>query len=165
MMAGALGYRLPAGNWSPAGWTAPTDRGKESLITDRHVHLDVAWKTPQFWLVWSVLCLNVTAGIGIIGMASPMLQEVFGGRLIGISLAFNDLDAAQKGQIAAIAAGFTGLLSLFNIGGRFFWASLSDRLGRKMTYSVFFLLGCALYALARPPPRWATSRSLSAASA
>jgi MFS family permease len=146
MMAGALGYRLPGGNWAPAGWKPPTDRGKESLITDRHVHLDVAWKTPQFWLVWSVLCLNVTAGIGIIGMASPMLQEVFGGRLIGINVGFNDLDAAQKGQIAAIAAGFTGLLSLFNIGGRFFWASLSDRLGRKMTYSVFFLLGCALYA-------------------
>jgi len=110
------------------------------------VHLDVAWKTPQFWLVWGVLCLNVTAGIGIIGMASPMLQEVFGGHLIGVNLGFNDLDAAQKGQIAAIAAGFTGLLSLFNIGGRFFWASLSDRLGRKTTYSVFFLLGCALYA-------------------
>jgi MFS family permease len=146
MMAGALGYRLPAGNWAPAGWTPPTDRARERLITDRHVHLDVAWKTPQFWLVWGVLCLNVTAGIGIIGMASPMLQEVFGGRLIGINVGINDLDAAQKGQIAAIAAGFTGLLSLFNIGGRFFWASLSDRLGRKMTYSVFFLLGCALYA-------------------
>ena len=146
MMAGALGYRLPAGNWAPAGWTPPTDRAQSSLITDRHVHLDVAWKTPQFWLVWSVLTLNVTAGIGIIGMASPMLQEVFGGRLIGINLGFNDLDVAQKGQIAAVAAGFTGLLSLFNIGGRFFWASLSDRLGRKLTYSIFFLLGCALYA-------------------
>jgi MFS family permease len=146
MMAGALGYRLPAGNWAPDGWTPPTDRSKTSLITDRHVHLDVAWKTPQFWLVWSVLCLNVTAGIGIIGMASPMLQEVFGGKLIGVGLSFNDLDTTQKGQIAAIAAGFTGLLSLFNIGGRFFWASMSDRLGRKLTYSIFFLLGCALYA-------------------
>ncbi len=146
MMAGAPGYRLSAGNWAPAGWALPVDRAKESLITDRHVHLDVAWKTPQFWLVWGVLCLNATAGIGIIGTTSPMLQEVFGGRLIGIHLAFNDLDAAQKGQIAAIAAGFTGLLSLFNIGGRFFRASLSDRLGRKMRYSVFLLLGCALNA-------------------
>ncbi len=146
MMAGALGYRLPPGNWAPAGWKPPTNHGKSGLITDRHVHLDVAWKTPQFWLVWGVLMLNVAAGIGIIGMASPMLQEVFGGRLLGISASFNELDAAQKGQIAAIAAGFTGLLSLFNIGGRFFWASLSDRIGRKTTYSVFFLLGCALYA-------------------
>ncbi len=93
-----------------------------------------------------MLCLNVTAGIGVIGMASPLLQEVFGGKLIGLDLAFNDLDAAQKTQIAAIAAGFTGLLSLFNIGGRFFWASLSDYLGRKTTYSIFFLLGFALYA-------------------
>jgi MFS family permease len=146
MMAGALGYRVPADNWKPAGWQPPAEPSKKSMITDNHVHLDVAWKTPQFWLVWGVLCLNVTAGIGIIGMASPLLQEVFGGKLIGLDLAFNDLDAAQKTQIAAIAAGFTGLLSLFNIGGRFFWASLSDKLGRKLTFSIFFLLGCALYA-------------------
>ena len=146
MMAGALGYRVPAENWTPAGWQPPANGEKKGMITDRHVHLDVAWKTPQFWLVWGVLCLNVTAGIGIIGMASPLLQEVFAGKLIGIDVAFNDLDAAQKAQIATIAAGFTGLLSLFNIGGRFFWASLSDKLGRKLTYSIFFLLGCALYA-------------------
>jgi MFS family permease len=146
MMAGALGYRVPAENWKPAGWEPPKDAEKKGMITDRHVHLDVAWKTPQFWLVWGVLCLNVTAGIGIIGMASPLLQEVFAGKLIGIDVAFNDLDTAQKAQIATIAAGFTGLLSLFNIGGRFFWASLSDKLGRKLTYSIFFLLGCALYA-------------------
>jgi MFS family permease len=145
MMAGALGYRVPANNWKPKGWTPPAE-SKSSMITDRHVHLDVAWRTPQFWLVWGVLCLNVTAGIGIIGMASPLLQEVFGGKLIGVDLAFNDLSAAQKGQIAAVAAGFTGLLSLFNIGGRFFWATLSDKLGRKLTYSIFFLLGCSLYA-------------------
>ncbi|BCK86448.1 hypothetical protein MIZ01_0204 [Sideroxyarcus emersonii] len=146
MMAGALGYRVPDHNWKPAGWQPPAEPSGKSMITDRHVHLDVAWRTPQFWLIWSVLTLNVTAGIGIIGMASPMLQEVFAGKLIGVDLAFNDLNPAQKGQIAAIAAGFTGLLSLFNIGGRFFWASLSDKLGRKMTYSIFFLLGCALYA-------------------
>jgi MFS family permease len=146
MMAGALGYRVPSDNWQPAGWQPPQEPATKSMITDRHVHLDVAWRTPQFWLVWGVLCLNVTAGIGIIGMASPLLQEVFGGKLIGVDLAFNDLNAAQKGQIAAVAAGFTGLLSLFNIGGRFFWASLSDKLGRKLTYSIFFLLGCSLYA-------------------
>src|SRR5258708_38235580 len=80
-----------------------------------------------------VLCLTVTAGIGIIGMASPMLQEIFAGQLIGVDLKFNELTAAQKGQIAAIAAGFTGLLSLFNIAGRFIWASCSDYLGRKTT--------------------------------
>jgi MFS family permease len=96
--------------------------------------------------LWGVLCLNVTAGIGIIGMASPMLQEVFGGKLIGIDVAFNDLTTEQKTAIAAVAAGFTGLLSLFNIGGRFVWASLSDKIGRKMTYYTFFLLGFALYA-------------------
>src|SRR5690606_3103011 len=93
--------------------------------------------------------LNVSAGIGVIGMASPMLQEVFGGALIGRpELGFGQLDAGQRTMIAGIAAGFTALLSLFNILGRFFWASLSDRLGRKITYFVFFGLGIALYALA-----------------
>src|SRR5690348_6037416 len=118
------------------------------MITARHVHLNEAHKTPQFWLIWWVLCLNVTAGIGIIGMASPMLQEVFAGKLIGITATFNELTAAQRVQIAAIAAGFTGLLSLFNIGGRFVWASLSDYLGRKLTYYTFFVLGIVLYASA-----------------
>jgi MFS family permease len=146
MMAGALGYRVPADDWKPAGWTPPANDRGNNMISIGHVHLDVAWKTKQFWLVWGVLCLNVTAGIGILGMASPLLQEVFAGKLIGIDVAFNDLTAAQKGQIAAIAAGFTGLLSLFNIGGRFFWASLSDKLGRKLTYAIFFVLGFGLYA-------------------
>ncbi len=93
-----------------------------------------------------MLCLNVTAGIGVLGMASPLLQEVFGGKLIGVAAAFNDLTDEQKKSIAAIAAGFTGLLSLFNIAGRFFWASLSDYIGRKATYYTFFILGIALYA-------------------
>jgi MFS family permease len=82
-------------------------------------------------------------------MASPMLQEIFAGKLIGLpDVGFNQLDAAQKATIAGIAAGFAGLLSLFNIGGRFFWASLSDKIGRKNTYYTFFILGIALYALA-----------------
>jgi MFS family permease len=103
----------------------------------------------QFWLIWGVLCLNVSAGIGVIGLASPMLQEIFGGRLIGQpDVPFTALDQAQATMVATIAAGFTGLLSLFNIGGRFFWASLSDIIGRKATYYTFFLLGIVLYASA-----------------
>jgi MFS family permease len=104
------------------------------------------WGIPQFWLVWMVLCMNVSAGIGVIGMASPMLQEVFGGALIGIDAKFGELEKAQLTAIAGVAAGFTALLSLFNIGGRFVWASFSDKLGRKMTYIVFFVLGGILYA-------------------
>jgi len=118
------------------------------MITRGQVHLNEAMATPQFWLIWAVLALNVTAGIGIIGMASPMLQEVFGGKLINVAAGFSDLDAGQKAQLATVAAAFTGLLSLFNIGGRFFWASVSDYLGRKATYAVFFLLGMSLYAAA-----------------
>ena len=147
MLGGAFGYRVPQTGWKPEGWTPPANASR-AMVTTRHVHLSVATRTPQFWLVWWVLCLNVTAGIGIIGMASPMLQEVFAGQLIGVAVKFNDLTLAQKGQIAAIAAGFTGLLSLFNIGGRFSWASLSDYIGRKNTYYTFLLLGILLYASA-----------------
>jgi MFS family permease len=110
--------------------------------------VNTAWRTPQFWFIWGVLCLNVSAGIGVIGMASPMLQEVFAGKLIGMNKTFTEVTMQEKGQIAAIAAGFTGLLSLFNIAGRFFWASLSDYIGRKATYYTFFALGFILYASA-----------------
>ena len=147
MMIGAFRYRIPPAGWQPEGWTPPAKAN--AMISTKNVHLKDAHKTPQFWLIWGVLCLNVSAGIGVIGMASPMLQEIFAGKLIGLpNVGFNALDAGQKAQIAAIAAGFAGLLSLFNIGGRFFWASLSDKIGRKNTYYTFFILGIVLYALA-----------------
>jgi MFS family permease len=147
MMIGAFRYRIPPAGWRPEGWTPPEKAN--AMISQNNVHLNDAHKTPQFWLIWWVLCLNVSAGIGVIGMASPMLQEIFAGKLIGLpDVGFNQLDATQKATIAGIAAGFAGLLSLFNIGGRFFWASLSDKIGRKNTYYTFFILGIALYALA-----------------
>ena len=122
MMSGAFAYRVPPDSALRATSGKPVG-------LSHSVHYRDAPKTRQFWLIWAVLCLNVSAGIGVIGMASPMLQEIFGAS-------------------AAVAAGFTGLISLFNIGGRFFWASLSDRIGRKATYATFFLLGIALYAAA-----------------
>lgn len=145
MMAGALGYRVPPTGWKPAGWTPPPPSAN-AMITQRHVHVKRVWGIPQFWLIWVVLCMNVSAGIGVIGMASPMLQEVFGGGLIGVPQKFGELDKTQLAAIAAVAGGFTALLSLFNIGGRFFWASLSDKFGRKMTYVIFFVLGGLMYA-------------------
>ena len=126
MLAGSFGYRVPPADWKPEGWVAPPAK---RFAASGHVHLNRAWKTPQFWLIWTVLLMNVSAGIGVLSVASPMLQGLF---------------AAP----AAAAAGFVGLLSLFNIAGRFFWASASDRLGRKQTYAVFFLLGIVLYAAA-----------------
>jgi MFS family permease len=127
MMCGAFAYRLPSPDWRPKGWSAPTQR--HTLVTTRQVHVDEAIKTPQFYLLWMVLCMNVSAGIGIIEQASPMIQEIF------------------KGAVSAsAAAGFVGLLSLFNIGGRIFWASLSDYIRRKPTYTIFFTLACVLYA-------------------
>jgi MFS family permease len=148
MMGGAFGYRLPPPGWRLDGWT-PAPETANRIVTRGQVHLRNAHKTRQFWLVWGVLCLNVSAGIGVIGMASPMLQEIFGGALIGLpDVGFTALNDEQRRSVAAIAAGFTGLLSLFNIGGRFFWASLSDKIGRKMTYYTFFVLGIALYAAA-----------------
>jgi MFS family permease len=146
MLGGAFGYRIPASNWKPEGWTPPAAKADNAMITSHHVHVKRIWGIPQFWLVWLALCMNVSAGIGVIGLASPMLQEIFGGHLIGLDKKFAELDKAQLAQIAGIAAGFAALLSLFNIGGRFFWASLSDKLGRKATYFVFFVLGAILYA-------------------
>jgi MFS family permease len=127
MLAGAFLFRVPAPGWRPAGWQ-PAAGNQRSLITRRHVHVDSAIRTGSFYLLWAVLFLNVTAGIGILEQASPMIQEMF------------------KGQVkASAAAGFVGLLSLFNMAGRFGWSSLSDRIGRKPTYAIFFTLGPLLY--------------------
>jgi MFS family permease len=127
MLIGAFTIRMPPPDWQPQGWTPKVEQNK--MITNNHVHIDQALKTPQFYLLWLVLCLNVTAGIGVLGQASVMIQEMF------------------KGAVTpAAAAGFVGLLSLFNMGGRFLWSSASDFLGRKNTYFVFFTLGPLLYA-------------------
>jgi MFS family permease len=143
MLLGAFGYRVPPPGWQPAGYVPAANSHR--LMTSRHVHVNESLRTPQFWLLWGVLCLNVSAGIGVIGMASPMLQEVFGGKLIGVPMRLSELAEGQRTQVATIAAAFAGLLSLFNIAGRIAWASLSDVIGRKITYMVFFLLGIALY--------------------
>ena len=147
MLGGAFGYRLPPTGWKPEGWTPPASA--KAMITSGHVHLRDAHKTTQFWLIWAVLCLNVSAGIGIIGAAAPMLQETFGGRLFGDpSVGFANFTDDQKAKAALVGAAFVGLFSLFNIAGRFFWASLSDKIGRKVTYFIFFTLGFICYASA-----------------
>jgi MFS family permease len=156
MFAGAFGSRVPPTGWKPAGWEPPPPTEK-AMIARNHVHLKNAHKTPQFWLLWLVLCMNVSAGIGIIGAASPMMQETFGGALIGqADIGFADLksDPDLLKAAVAIGAGFVGLISLFNIGGRFVWASSSDLLGRQRTYVIFFLLGIAMYVLASLAAGW-----------
>jgi MFS family permease len=126
MMFGVFTVRVPREGWKPENWTAPAK--PKALITSHNVDVNTAFGTPQFWMLWIVLCTNVTAGIGIIEQASPMIQELF------------------KGTIGPVAAsGFVGLLSLFNMGGRFFWSSTSDFIGRKPTYFIFFALGAVLY--------------------
>ncbi len=127
MLCGAWRVRVPAADWKPEGWT-PKVRAAGGMITTANVSVDTAWKTLQFWLLWVVLCMNVSAGIGVLGRAADMCQDMF-----GVS--------------AAIGAGFTGLLSLFNMGGRFAWSSVSDLTGRKTVYCIYFLLGAVLYAL------------------
>jgi len=147
MMLGAFAYRVPPEGWTPPGRDAA---GRSPCLAGATAAASFtareALATPQFWLVWLMLCLNVSAGIGVIGMASPMLQEIFGGRLIGRDVAFERLDAQDAARVAAVAAGFTGLLSLFNIVGRFFWSALSDRIGRPAVYRIFFAAGLVLYA-------------------
>jgi MFS family permease len=143
MTAGAFGFRTAPSGWLPKGWK-PSDAQTKAMITDNHVHLAKAWKTKQFWLIWGVLCLNVSAGIGVIGMASPMLQDIFGPLLVGAS-STETVTPEQKVAIVAAAAGLVGLISLFNSLGRLFWASVSDWIGRKNTYYTFFILGIILY--------------------
>jgi MFS family permease len=125
MLFGAIIVRVPADGWKPAGWE-PKEHVRP-LVTNASVSVDVAWKTPQFWMLWVVLCMNVSAGIGILGQASPMIQDMFK-------------------VTPAAAAGYVGLLSLCNLGGRFFWSSMSDLVGRKGIYCIYFILGAALYA-------------------
>lgn len=145
MTVGAFGFRTAPTGWTPTNWF-PSAIQTKSMITDSHVHLDKAWRTPQFWLIWGVLCLNVSAGIGVIGMASPMLQDIFGPLLVGAA-SRETVTALQQAAIVAAAAGLVGLISLFNSLGRLFWASVSDWIGRKNTYFTFFAFGTILYCL------------------
>ncbi|HEY2051174.1 MAG TPA: OFA family MFS transporter [Caulobacteraceae bacterium] len=129
----------------------PTDRpGSEPLKLDAtitHPHPDVnqACKSPQFWLLWTVLSANIAAGLALISMASPMFQDIFGGQLVGLPR-WTQLDPDQKARVAVVAAGLVGLIGLFNSLGRLFWASVSDRIGRTTTYSIFLAIGAGLYA-------------------
>ncbi len=125
MLFGVFLIRVPAPGWAPPGYTP---RAATGLVSSHNVAVAQAWKTPQFWLLWVALFTNVTAGIGILEEASPMIQDFFRG---------------QAGPAAAV--GFVGLLSILNMAGRFFWASTSDFLGRKSTFFVFFLLGPILF--------------------
>jgi MFS family permease len=137
MLVGVFIVRVPPADWKPAGYVPKTTSSK--LITTRNVLVEQAVKTPQFYLLWTILFVNVTAGIGVLGQASLMIQEMFPSR-------FPHGTPAAVTASAAVAAGFVGLLSIFNMGGRIFWASMSDFIGRKMTYAIFFALGIALYA-------------------
>lgn len=150
MLYGSLAYRVPPLGWKPANWTPPVAK-ENIMIATRHVHLKNAHKTPQFWLLWIVLCMNVSAGIGIIGAAAPMLQETFGGALVGqpgVGFDVVKQDAVMAAAVASVGAGFVGLISIFNIFGRFAWATSSDKLGRKRTYYIFFILGALMYCTA-----------------
>ena len=144
MLAGAFSYRVPPAGWRLEGWRP--SRRADAAITGQDVDLKDAHKTLAFWMLWLVLCLNVSAGIGLLSFASSSLQELFGGALIGLpGTGFTSLSEDQLRAVAAVGAGFVGLLSLFNIAGRFAWASLSDVIGRQLTYSIFFAVGAALY--------------------
>jgi MFS family permease len=133
MLIAAFSYRVPREGWMPEGWTPPQeDPAHKKLITTHHVDIDEALRTPQFYQLWIVLCMNVSAGIGVLGVASTMMSEIFGTTLPGI------VDGA-------FAATYVSMISVFNMLGRFIWASSSDYIGRKNTYWIFFALGIVLY--------------------
>lgn len=132
MLAAAFSYRLPAPGWKPAGWRPPDEGSGRKMITTGNVGVDQALRTPQFYLLWTVLCFNVTAGIGVLGVAKTMMRDMFGALVPDV----------VDDQFANT---FVLMMSLFNMLGRFFWASISDYLGRKTTYTLFFVFGAALY--------------------
>jgi MFS family permease len=131
MLFGAFIVRVPADDWKPEGFDPSTVKQK-ALVTTDNVSAGNAIKTPQFWLLWVVLFCNVTAGIGILEQAAPMIQDFFrtgDGSLVA----------------ATAAAGFVGVLSLFNMGGRFAWSTTSDYIGRKPIYMIYLGVGIVLY--------------------
>lgn len=133
MIVAAFSYRIPAEDWKPAGWSAPaTLTANKRMISQGVVDVNQAMKTPQFYLLWVVLCFNVTAGIGVLGVAKTMMTEIFGTTLPDI-------------VTPRFAGGFVLAIGVFNMLGRFFWASASDYLGRQRTYAIYFLLGIPLY--------------------
>ena len=133
MAIAAFSYRVPPEGWRPEGWIPPNpDEASRRMMTHRDVHIDQALKTRQFYQLWIVLCFNVTAGIGVLGVAKTMMTEIFGTTLPQI------VDSA-------FARNYVIMISVFNMVGRFFWASSSDYLGRKNTYWIFFVLGICLY--------------------
>ncbi len=133
MLLAAFSYRVPAEGWQPKAYVAPTaESEKRSMVTIHNVDIDEAMKTPQFYQLWIVLCMNVSAGIGVLGVASTMMREIFGTTLPTI------VDGA-------FAATYVSMISVFNMLGRFIWASSSDYIGRKNTYWIFFALGIVLY--------------------
>lgn len=135
MLVAALFYRIPAPDWKPAGWSPPDDLlATRKMISSRNVGIAAATKTPQFFLLWIVLCFNVTAGIGIFSVAKTMMVEIFGDTL-----------RTRAIDVDSFAEGFVLMTSVANLAGRFFWASISDHLGRKSTYTIFFVAGVALY--------------------
>ncbi|MFK7865350.1 MAG: OFA family MFS transporter [Pseudohongiellaceae bacterium] len=132
MLIAAFSYRIPAEGWTPEGWVEPNDKKRNTLISTKNVDIDQALKTPQFYQLWIVLCLNVTAGIGVLGVARTMITEIFGSSLPDI------VDTS-------FAATYVVMISAFNMVGRFIWASASDYIGRRNTYWIFFVLGIVLY--------------------
>ena len=132
MLLAAFSYRIPAGDWKPQGWVEPSEKERGALISAKNVDIDQALKTPQFYQLWIVLCLNVTAGIGVLGVARTMITEIFGSSLPQV------VDTS-------FAATYVVMISAFNMVGRFIWASASDYVGRRNTYWIFFVLGIVLY--------------------
>jgi MFS family permease len=130
MSLGVLLIRVPADGWRPAGWQ-PSAAKADTMITTANVSAANAIRTPQFWLLWVVLCLNVTAGIGILEKAAPMIADFFKQTSVPVS--------------ASAAAGFVALLSLTNMLGRFVWSSTSDLVGRKNIYRGYLGVGAVLY--------------------
>jgi MFS family permease len=163
MLAAAFAYRVPRPDWTgpsssssstvasttaaaaAAVTTTATTISNDPMITQRHVHIDTALRTPQFYCLWMNLCLNVTAGIGVIGVAKTMMTDIF-----ATSMAPGVVDST-------FAATFVLMISIFNMAGRLAWSTASDYIGRKNTFYVFFGLGIPLYLSLPFAAHWAAA--------
>ncbi len=138
MIVAAFQYKVPAAGWAPKGYKPPSkDESTTKMKTLNNVHINQAIKTPQFYKLWIVLCFNVSAGIGVIGVAKTMMTEIFGSAPAGSELGTM--------VTASFAGTYVLMISVFNMCGRFIWASLSDYIGRQNTYHCFFIIGTLLY--------------------
>ena len=127
-------YKNPPKGWLPAGFTPKATSGVSAADS---FTFDEAFKTPQWWMLWAMLFLNVSAGLGLISQLSPMAQDV-------VRKSNPEMAAAA---LALVGGSILAYASIFNGLGRLLWAWTSDAIGRKNVFIIMFITQAILYVL------------------